>query len=186
MDGQSFFNDYYQIFSAIDYCISEKLHAPALVLIYSAMDSTSWAACEDEKQHSGKKYFTNWVDKWMLRKYPLSCSSLELYAARCAILHTLTPYSDLSKNHNIRIISYGWGNAKQEDLEETINRLYYPNNVSVHLNNLLNSFKNGFKDFMEYLDTNQTNKELFFKKANMHYVNVDKSVIHDFLQSTSK
>ena len=90
MSEQNLFTSYAQIITAIDYCISENLIIPALVLIYSAIDSISWVASNKENQQVGKR-FQAWVDTWMLHKYPLPCTALELYAARCGILHTLSP-----------------------------------------------------------------------------------------------
>jgi hypothetical protein len=125
MSEQNLFRSYLQIITAIDYCISEKLIMPALVLIYSAIDSISWVASDEENQQVGRR-FQVWVDTWMLQKYPLPCTALELYAARCGILHTLTPESDLSKKKNVRRISYAWGTAQQKDLEESIKRIENP------------------------------------------------------------
>lgn len=48
------------------------------------------------------------------------------------------------------------------------------------------SFKNGFTDFIEALEIDKVKKELFIEKAGMHFVNVDISVIGDFLASSQK
>ena len=90
MNDNNFIQVYTQIFSAITYCVSEKLILPALILIYSSIDSASWLSSDNE-YHSVRERFQNWVDTWMLKKYPLPCNATELYAARCGILHTLTP-----------------------------------------------------------------------------------------------
>jgi hypothetical protein len=141
MSEQNLLRDYSHIIIAIDYCISEKLTMPALVLIYSAIDSISWYASDKENQSVGKR-FQAWVDTWMLQKYPLPCTASELYAARCAILHTLTPDSDLSEKGAVRRIGYAWGTAQQRDLAESIELLEYPGLVAVHVNDILHSFRN--------------------------------------------
>lgn len=180
MSEQGLFKSYFQIITAIDYCITEKLIMPALVLIYSAIDSISWVASDDENQKVGER-FQVWVDKWMLQKYPLPCTALELYAARCGILHTLTPKSILSEKKNVRRISYAWGTARQKDLEESIKRLQYPGLVAVHINDIFHSFKNGFADFIESIEDDKVKRDLFTQKANEHFTNTDISVISDFL-----
>ena len=179
---ENFFRCYSQIITAIDYCITEKLVMPALVLIYSAIDSISWIASDDDSQHVRER-FQVWVETWMLKKYPLPCTALELYAARCGVLHTLTPKSDLSENKNVRCISYAWGAAQQRDLEESIKRLGYPGLVAVHVNAIINSFKNWFVDFLYSLEKDEVKKNLFFQKAGEHFENIDISVISEFLAS---
>lgn len=69
MNELNLFRSYSQIITAIDYCIAEKLIMPALVLIYSAIDSVSWIASDDEDQSVGERFQT-WGNKWMLQKYP--------------------------------------------------------------------------------------------------------------------
>jgi hypothetical protein len=185
MTERNLFRSYFQIISAIDYCIAEKLIMPALVLIYSAIDSVSWIASDDKDQSVGDRFQT-WVNVWMLQKYPLPCTALELYAARCGILHTLTPYSDLSNNKGVRRISYAWGTSQQKDLDESIKLTKYPGIVAVHVNDIVASFKNGFTDYVDALETDNVKKELFIEKADKHFANVDISVISDFIVSSQK
>jgi hypothetical protein len=183
MNGQNLFRNYYQIITAIDYCISEKLIMLASVLIYSAIDSVSWIA-SDNGQQTVSDRFQTWVNAWMLQKYPLPCTALELYAARCGILHTFTPESDLTKTKGVRRISYAWGKAQQKDLDESIKLTNYPGIVAVHVNDIVASFKNGFTDYIDALETDNVKRELFIEKADKHFANVDISVISDFLASS--
>jgi hypothetical protein len=180
MNEKRFINSYAEIIIAIDYCLSEKLILPALILIYTAIDSVSWIASDDENQKVRER-FQIWVNTWMLQKYPLSCTAEELYAARCGILHTLTPDSDLSEKKGINRIMYAWGNALQTDLDTSIKLLEYPRYVAVHVNDIFLSFKNGFADYLQTLETDKVKKELFYEKANKHFVNMDSTVIKDFL-----
>jgi len=185
MNEQNLFRSYSQIITAIDYCIVEKLIMPALVLIYSAIDSVSWIASDNDHQ-SVVDRFQTWVNTWMLQKYPLPCTAIELYAARCGILHKLTPESDLTKTKGVRRISYAWGTAQQNDLDESIKLTKYAGIVAVHVNDIVSSFKNGFADFVEVLETDKVKRELFIKKAGKHFANIDILVISDFLASSQK
>jgi hypothetical protein len=183
MTELNLFRSYFQIITAIDYCIAETLITPALVLIYSTIDSVSWIASDDEDQSVGER-FQSWVNVWMLQKYPLPCTALELYAARCGILHTLTPDSDLTSKKGVRRISYACGKEQYKDLDESIKLTKYPGIVAVHVNDIVASFKNGFVDYIDALDTDKVKIELFIEKAGKHFANVDISVISDFLAST--
>jgi hypothetical protein len=174
------FNNYEQIFLAIQKCLADKLIIPALVLIYSTIDSISWLSSSD---NNSKNSFLNWVNNWMLGKFPLPCSALELYAARCGLLHTLTPSSDLSETKGVREISYAWGKAELNDLEETIKILDYQYLVAVHVDDLFSSLKNGFVEYLTSLENDNCKKDLFSKKAKLHFINTEKKVITDFLES---
>ena len=185
MDKQNLFRSYFQIITAIDYCIAEKLIILALVLIYSAIDNISWIASDNELQTVSDRFQT-WVNAWMLHRYPLPCTAIELYAARCGILHTLTPDSDLTAKKGVMRISYAWGKAQQKDLDESIKLTNYPGIVAVHVNDIVASFKNGFTDYIDALETDKVKRELFIEKAGKHFVNVDISVISDFLASSQK
>ena len=184
MSDKNLFRSYAQIITAIDNCIADKLIMPALILLYSAIDSVSWIASDDENQSVGKR-FQSWVDTWMLQKYPLPCTAIELYAARCVILHTLTPDSDLSEKKGVRRISYAWGTALQKDLDESIKLLEYPG-VAIHVNDIFSSFQSGFADFLESLETDEARKDLFMQKASKHFANTETSVISEFLASSKK
>lgn len=185
MSEQNLLRDYFQTFTAIDYCISEKLIMPALILIYSAIDSASWISSDNENQSVNER-FQNWVNTWMLQNYPLPCTAIELYAARCGILHTLTPDSDLSEKKGIRRISYAWGIAKQEDLEESIRLSNYSGLVAVHINDISYSFRNGFVDFIASLERDDVKKALFAQKASKHFANTEMSLISEFLAFAKK
>ncbi|MFZ2098774.1 MAG: hypothetical protein WAV05_19240 [Anaerolineales bacterium] len=86
----------------------------------------------------------------------------------------------------MRRISYAWGTAQQKDLDESIKLTKYPGIAAVHVNDIVSSFKNGFADFIEALESDKVKRELFIEKAGKHFANVDSSVISDFLASSKK
>src|SRR5690349_17875223 len=70
---------------------------PALCLTYSFIDTLGWAASEKTPQNVGAR-FEDWVNRWLLpslREHTTEVCAIDLYAARCAVLHTLTSESDL-------------------------------------------------------------------------------------------
>src|SRR5690606_16451254 len=107
-----------EIIKAIRKCIDEKLHIPALILIYTSIDSVSYLYLPNQK--SVQKRFTTWVNDWLIKKSTVKYSALDLYAARCGVLHTFTSDSDLSRSKSARRISYCYGNKKEEDLQKML------------------------------------------------------------------
>ena len=110
-----------QLGAGIETCLEKKLTTSALVLLYSAIDITSWLAADDLNA-SVRAYFTTWVEKYLLSAIPLGITALELYAARCGLIHTFTPDSRLVEQGKARRIVYAWGTAKSTDLQELIDK----------------------------------------------------------------
>lgn len=185
MNELNLFNNYEQLFTGAEIYLAQNLAIPALVLIYTAIDTVSWVASEDDNQPVGER-FQIWVDKWMLQKYPLPCTAEELYAARCGILHTLTPNSTLTEKKGVKKIVYAWGKGKQKNLEDAINITEYPGIVAVHIQDIFKSFYNGYADFLEMLEIDPTNKELFMRKASKHLASMEISTLEEFLASVKK
>jgi hypothetical protein len=103
MTQQNLFENYKHLIQAIWYCEENHLLTPALVMIYTAIDSVSWIAASSSKD-SGKA-FQKWVSEWMLKDPRIKCSAEELYAARCGVVHTLTPNSSMTQK-GVRRIAY--------------------------------------------------------------------------------
>lgn len=180
MNHNNILRSYIQVFMAIENSISGNLLIPCLILIYSAIDSASWLA-DDAGSKSVRSRFQSWVQTWMLDRYPLPCSSDELYATRCGILHTLTPNSDLSRFKGVRRIAYAWGNAKRSDLQKSIEILENDDIVGIHIEDLFESFRNGFADFIEHIMTDEEKADALSKKASNHFANIDIETMNSFL-----
>jgi hypothetical protein len=88
----------------IETCLERKRIAPALILLYSAIDTSGWL--DSAESHATRESFLQWVDRYLLNAKPLTCTALELYAARCGLLHTFTPDSRLSSEGKARRICY--------------------------------------------------------------------------------
>src|SRR5437764_14091045 len=87
--------DLRDLIRAVRLCLAQHLPLPALMLLYAGIDTAGWLAADDPKAPVGQR-FTEWVDRYLLPRTTLKVTALELYAARCAVLHTMTARSDLS------------------------------------------------------------------------------------------
>ena len=102
---------------AIADCLAKGRYFATLMLIYAAIDIV---ASIESKRGSNKPSFIRWVDSYLIPAMPIDCTALELYAARCGILHTMTAESDLSRSGQARAIYYGWGDANSDELNAAI------------------------------------------------------------------
>jgi hypothetical protein len=78
-----------------------------LILLYSGVDIAGWMA-SDNPTTTVRESFTAWVDKYLRPEVALGCTTLELYGARCAVVHTLTTESKLYEAGQVRKVVYAW------------------------------------------------------------------------------
>jgi len=97
-----------KMFEAAELCRQRALDVPMLVLIYTAMDTLAWALYGDKTQ-GVRERFVALCDNYILPSSGIQCTGLELYSARCSILHTLGWESELSKSGKARSVFYSFG-----------------------------------------------------------------------------
>lgn len=143
----------------IEYCITNKKIVQALVLLYSLIDTLAWLNCKDNK--SVRNRFENWVNEYLLSQGTLNCSATDIYSARCAIVHNNTSESDLSNSNQAKQVLYAYGSVKTKHLSDVLEELKYPNCIVVHIDNMLNCFREATVMFF----TESDDDELILKKA---------------------
>jgi hypothetical protein len=160
-----------QLIRSIGLSIEKRLSLPSLILIYSGIDLASWLGADND-QMSAKESFTSWVQKYMLPIEGSDCSANELYLARCEILHTLTPSSELSDLGESRCIRYAW--SSNEEIK-AIGKKILSRGVLLFGEDLFEAFRIGWQDFIEAQRSMKTRSPLFEERALKVYVPVSKS-----------
>jgi len=136
------------LFAAIDHCYHHELLMPCLVLLYSGIDVA--ASLEPSTGGGVGERFEKWVDRYMLKGRSLPCTARELYAARCAVVHTFTPDSNLSKTGKARVIGYAYGNADLKKLDDaTVLLRRETGQVNVHMKDLIEAFHSGYETYLK-------------------------------------
>lgn len=170
--------------AAIELCIDNKLIMPALVLLYSGIDVVG--SLERKPDMGTKASFIQWVDTYMLKAKPLGCSAVDLYGARCGLLHTMAAESDLSRSGKARQVIYAWGSAKSEDLNTAGRLLDRTDDVSVHVNELFDAFKHGLIYYFNEVDADEARRTLILKNAGIWLTELPLSVVSHFLNLHKK
>jgi len=98
----------YELSEAINENRERHRAIPTLVLLFTAIDSLGAL----ETGRATRQGFLSWVDEFLLGDAPAEWTALDLYAARCSILHTYTADSDLSEAGRAKRFMYAWGNAE--------------------------------------------------------------------------
>jgi hypothetical protein len=78
----------------------------ALVLTYSTIDILGSLLRPDSTQDAKRPDFQKWVTTFMLPRSTIGVSAIDLWAARCGLLHCLSPYSNLSRSGKAKEIAY--------------------------------------------------------------------------------
>ena len=102
----------FQLVYATENCIEKQFITPALILIYTGIDIAGWLDAESDDTPV-QESFIGWAQRYLLSAKPLPCTAIELYSARCGLLHTLTPDSRLSTTGDAR-----WFNKARALLKE--------------------------------------------------------------------
>ncbi len=160
---------------ASERCIQSRQHLPAMVLIYTLVDSLAWIA-EGDIQPKVRQRFESWVSTWLLPElmpFAPTVTPTDLYAARCGVLHTLTGDSDLSTAGQARRFVYAWGTAKASELEAIIREANQPSHVAMHYNDLHTALVRATERFLESANNDPALLARFDRAAAKHYMNID-------------
>jgi len=185
MSTESLFLHINKLFDAIERCIEHKLELPTLILIYSGIDIAGWLAAL-ESESTVRENFTKWVDQYINPEANLGCSALDLYSARCAILHTYTPDSRLTDRGKANQIAYAWGDAILSDLRDSIGRSGWNSLVAVHLSDLFRKYKAGMIEFIREASEDPSSAPLFAERSKKVFSNLSKEEIKEYLDDSDR
>jgi hypothetical protein len=171
--------------SGIEACLDSGLHLPALVLLYSAIDTTGWL--DSPTSEATRDSFTKWVDDYLLKAKALGCTSLELYGARCGLLHTFSPDSRLSLERKARRFCYAWGTASAQEMQRAIDLTNKSTElVAVHVNDLYEGWRLALLAFTEEVENDPERKSRVCTRAEKFFAEVGLEVVREALARLNK
>ena len=127
-----------QIRRGMDLCLGQGLSAPTLTLLFSGIDKMAWLSCG--KEEVTRHDFLAWVERYLLPDSGLGCTSIELYSARCGIVHTQSPDARATRDGMARKIFYSWGTGRSEDLQAYIDLADPGGAVALDIGQLVKAF----------------------------------------------
>ena len=169
--------------SIVDSLKVERI-TPALILLHSAFDTVGWLGSAE--RYATRQSFCNWLDQYVLGAGKFECTSMDLYAARCGLLHTNSPDSKSFHNGHAKRIHWAYGNASLGNLKHSVSRLGIGSTtVAVHLDQLIEGWRLGVLSFMNDLDSNDQLSLQADAKVRSFFTEVPRSVMAKFVESTS-
>ena len=177
---EAFYQNIFALIETIEESLEKRRFMPCLVLLYTGIDVAS--SLERRRSEATKRVFTAWAESYLLRARPLPCTALELYAARCGVLHTFTSDSDLFQKGQVRQILYAWGNADENELQECARILQRPDYVAVHVRDLVEAFRDGLAAYLDELSQDEARQQVASKQAGMWLMNTDPQLVRRLIE----
>jgi hypothetical protein len=161
------------LIECIEDCLTKRHILPCLTLLYSGIDVIS--SLEAEQNERVQESFMRWVDAYLLKAGTFRCSALDLYAARCAIVHTFTAQSDLSRSGKARKVYYAWGTADEANLDQVSQILGKRDVICVHVQDLIDSFRIATANYLEEVEKQPERQKNIECKAGLWFTDVHPS-----------
>ena len=105
---------------AVGTLFREELYGHSLIVIYSTIDTCGLLNAPPSQVSATGASFKVWVKKYFLDCPGIDFNEIDLWAARCSVLHTFTSESDLSKSGQAREFMYYTGDKSQEHVKHLI------------------------------------------------------------------
>ena len=164
---------------AIELCIRNRRIAPALILIYATMDILASLDRDKGHKYGQRSDFVDWVDRYVIPNLNSSCTALDLYAARCALLHSYSAESRLSREGEANPIYYAWGDAQEQKLQRSIEAVGDEPAKAVHVDNLFAALRAGIAQFIAEVEQDPARAVLIAGRANL-FLNMPKAPLDWF------
>ena len=101
--------------AGIKACEQAKCVVSALTLIYSAVDALAALTREAKETRVMRKQFLTWVGKYLLPELGVAPTALDIYGARCGVVHMYASTSDLSRAGKAKLVVYKWRKGHRPD-----------------------------------------------------------------------
>ena len=175
----NFLRNISSVLSAVDLCIEKQQTLPALILLYSCIDTLG--SLEGDENEGNRRSFIQWTENYLLKGKELACTAEELYAARCGILHTLSPEARLYRKRKVRRIGYTFERAKTDDLNQALEKMNENSLVVISVNDLKDALELGITEYMVDIENDLERQVKVFKNATQSFAQISDSAINKFL-----
>jgi hypothetical protein len=129
----------------IEACVRQQCLVSAVALIYSSIDTIAALARNDPSADTTSKEFVQWLEAYFLPSADLPCSAIDLYGARCGILHTYSQDSRKRREGKAKALVYCWRSGPAADAEIPLP----PDAVVIVIEDLIEAFRHAVIRFVE-------------------------------------
>lgn len=146
-----------EILDASRHCIDRHQINASLILLYSGIDQMGWLARPAGKPDSDRSDFIRWVELYLFPATGIDCSALDLYAARCGILHSQAAEARLTREEEAAEIWYASGKPIPHELESLYHVIADEDapKRAIHVEELHDAFEQAVERFFAALETDE-------------------------------
>jgi hypothetical protein len=155
-----------QIKDGMKLCLENRLVLPAVTLLYSGMDIFGFL--DSNKQYATQKTFVDWAEKFMdsfLKKKGIK--GIDLYSARCGLLHTGQAPSKLVDSGEARELWYRFEGESHINIATNTPQPA----VLIDVEEFVDAFNSGVEQFIAHAEADPSlmiqaiAKERFFRRG---------------------
>jgi len=160
-----------ELTKTIEDCLKNKEKISCLILFYSTIDIMAWLSRDPHDADSTREDFIRWVEEFLLPGSGLDCKGEDLYAARCAVIHSYAEVWGISQSNKVAVnkIHYVWGKVnnsttklnKSKPTDETI---------SIPVESLVKSLQTAIQRFNNSLTDNRSMFELINERSKKYFI----------------
>lgn len=140
---------------AISHLVRADRWLQALVLLYSAIDTLAWS--NRNEGDVTRSDFCRWVSVYMDPGPQLNCTPDDLYAARCALLHSGAAQSKLSREGNASELWYATSPHSIPQIQAFAKQVEVDAKI-VYVTALVAAFSEGAMKFSDELSFDDTRR----------------------------
>jgi hypothetical protein len=97
-----------ELIDSLEDAFKKERDFAALILLYAEMDFISSLSRPVSQPDTNEGVFEDWVARYMLPDSNLKCKAVDIYAARCGVLHTLSVASKKSRSGIAKTLGYAY------------------------------------------------------------------------------
>jgi hypothetical protein len=167
-----------QMLSAAQHCLLERQILPCLTLLYAGMDIMSFL--ESAPKEPVNVHFKRWVENNLLPLTNWTCTAVDLYAARCAVVHTFTAESNLSNTGQAKMILYAHSGADPAKLQKVAGHVGWTVEY-LRVEDMLTFFGTAVLNYLTIVSSDPVRKSLVEKKAGLWFGDTKEGLIDEYL-----
>jgi hypothetical protein len=164
-EGSRIFSWFKEHVQAITLCVDAGFPEAGLTLLYSGIEALGLLAAPSGTIDATGKTFKDWCEKYLMPKLqsvngnPLT--ALDLWAARCGVLHTSTPVSKLGREGKAHELWYQFRGRAGVNLMANVQLVP----LGLDIEHLVITFKEGGLAFIKDLNQDQTKLQIAEQRA---------------------
>ena len=159
-------NAFRDIGRAIRINFDNNLFAATLIVTYTAIDTMAFLSMPENQREVRKPDFINWVESYMQTdsNQPYQYQGIDLYGARCGIIHRYGATSRLSDSSSCKVFNYHNGS------EHIYNPEIHEDLVAISIQRFINDFFRAMRKFLRDALRNESLRQRVENRINHLFI----------------